>query len=153
MSFIQPYIFQNTKDGILPEISLNSDNSKDEINNLIFDDTSLASSSSESIRENNKKKKNNSKITKNKRRTDVAERIIALEEKRLKLVKEEMQKNEENSDLQYFKSLLPYMQLFTEIEKLQIRGQIQQLIVNKLREKQRMKTTKKNNKIDDNIFS
>lgn len=47
-----------------------------------------------------------------------------------------MERREDNDDLQFFKSLLPFMEKFDILEKLEIRGEMQNLILWKLKSKE-----------------
>lgn len=68
-----------------------------------------------------------------KRRVDVNEEYVQLEEPGLKLLEKELSKeNEESFDFYFFKSLLPFMEKLSPLEKLEVRGEIQNIIVKKL---------------------
>lgn len=69
------------------------------------------------------------------KQTDMS-RFLELEEQRLALLKEDTNREADNPDLQFFKSLLPFMTSLTEIEKLEVRTEIQQLVLTKLKSKQ-----------------
>lgn len=54
----------------------------------------------------------------------------------MEILKREVERKEDNDDLQFLKSLLPFMEKFDTLEKLEIRGEIQNLIFQKLKSKE-----------------
>jgi hypothetical protein len=59
--------------------------------------------------------------------------FLQLEEKKMKLIYEENEENEKNTekseDYHFFMSLIPHMAQFNSLQKLQVRGKILQLII------------------------
>jgi hypothetical protein len=51
---------------------------------------------------------------------------------------------QESFDLQVFSSLLLFMESFSEIEKFEVRGQIQKVVINKLQAKQQIQVRPEN---------
>lgn len=62
--------------------------------------------------------------------------FLKLEKERMEILKKAVEKREDNEDLQFFKSLLPFMEKFDILEKLEIRGEMQNLILWKLKSKE-----------------
>ncbi|XP_011190893.1 uncharacterized protein LOC105217540 [Zeugodacus cucurbitae] len=81
------------------------------------------------------------KLIPNKRRkkdTPISNDIefVKLESEEIEIPKKETELQENSDDLYFFKSLLPVMEKFDQIEKLEIRGEIQNLLLNKLKLKE-----------------
>jgi hypothetical protein len=71
--------------------------------------------------------KNKSTRRPNKQRLDATDELLQLEEQRLELLSKEMNVNtQERSDLQFLKSLLPFVESFSEIQNPEVRRQIRE---------------------------
>ncbi|XP_055909035.1 uncharacterized protein LOC129943767 [Eupeodes corollae] len=91
--------------------------------------TNSTPSTSTSCPQNVRKNKNKRASTYN-----LESEFLELEKERLQILKKEVAKKEEDSDdLQFFKSLLPFMAQFNNFEKLEIRTDIQNIILDKLK--------------------
>jgi hypothetical protein len=107
--------------------------------------TQLSDFSTPGSYSNESQVKNNSTRRQKKQRLDATDKFLQLQGQRLELLRKEMNNStQESSDLQFFKSLLPFMESFSEIEKLEVRGKIQQVVINKLRAKQQIQVTPEN---------
>lgn len=156
MGFIKDYVAHTRGGSNLPDNSFISDDNieeqPDEVSNDDVKDTSDFASTSNCTQgystttpiqfsdpgfHSNSKCSQKSKYKYKKQRRDVDIEFLKLEEQRLELLKKDINnKREENSDLQFFKSLLPFMESLSPIEKLEVRGEIQNVIINKLRSRQ-----------------
>lgn len=81
-------------------------------------------------------------VVKRGRRNVIGQHLINLEKEKLQLLEESMEFDKtmeesriENADLNFFKSLLPYMEEFSTLEKLELRQDIQRLIIDKYKKK------------------
>lgn len=146
MGFIKHYVAHTRGGSNLPDNSFISDDNieeqPDEVSNDNVKDTSDFASTSNCTQEyststpiqfsdtgfhSNSKCSQKSKYKYKKQRRDVDIEFLKLEEQRLELLKKDINsKSEENSDLQFFKSLLPFMESLSPIEKLEVRGEIQE---------------------------
>lgn len=152
MGFIKDYVVHTRGGSNLPDNSFISDDNiepeqPDEVSN--DKDTSDFASTSNCTQEyptstpiqfsdpgfhSNSKCSQKSKYKYKKQRRDIDIEFLKLEEQRLELLRRDINnKSEENSDLQFFKSLLPFMESLSPIENLEVRGEIQNVIINKLR--------------------
>ncbi|XP_033316623.1 uncharacterized protein LOC117242680 [Bombus vosnesenskii] len=158
MGFIKEYVAHTRGGSNLPDNSFISDDNieeqPDEVSNDNVKDTYDFASTLNCTQEHstsapiqfldpgfhsNSKCSQKSKYKYKKQRRDVDIEFLKLEEQRLELLKKDISnKSEENSDLQFFKSLLPFMELLSPIEKLEVRGEIQNVIINKLRFRQQV---------------
>ncbi|XP_071858701.1 uncharacterized protein isoform X1 [Bombus fervidus] len=156
MGFIKDYVAHTRGGSNLPDNSFISDDNieeqPDEVSNDDAKDTSDLASTSNCTQEyststpmqflhpgfhSNSKFSQKSKYKYKKQRRDVDIEFLKLEEQRLDLLKKDINnKSEENPDLQFFRSLLPFMESLSPIEKLEVRGEIQNVIINKLRSRQ-----------------
>lgn len=69
-----------------------------------------------------------------KKKTDVQDKFLELENRKVQLLEQDCK--EENPDLMFFKSLLPHMTDFTDLEKLEIKSEILSLILKRKKKKQ-----------------
>jgi hypothetical protein len=86
--------------------------------------------------------KNKSTRRPHKQRLDANNKLLELEEERLELLRKDMNSNtHERSDKQFLKSLLPFMESFSETENLEVRRQLRQVVINKPRAKKQIRVT------------
>ncbi|XP_054084500.1 uncharacterized protein LOC128921319 [Zeugodacus cucurbitae] len=88
--------------------------------------TSVSTSCSTNVPPKTKKRKG--------RTSEFESEFLQIEKERMEILKAEVEKKEEDDDdLQFFKSFLPFMRQFNNIEKLEVREEIQNVILNKYR--------------------
>ncbi|XP_062140837.1 uncharacterized protein LOC133849029 [Drosophila sulfurigaster albostrigata] len=82
------------------------------------------------------------KSTPRKRKINMETEFLEIEKERLEMLRNQIGKEKEtdeenkNEDLLFFKSLLPCFQKFTDIEKLEIRNEIQNILIVKIKNKE-----------------